>query len=98
MKRVALLVAVGVLIIAAAVYSRQQPSEKSTASVASPELKVATEEKNPWTNLKINNDPEQFQFVVVTDRTGGHRDKIFSRAVHQINLLQPEFVMSVGDL
>jgi hypothetical protein len=55
-------------------------------------------EKNPWTSLKLNNDPEQFHFAVVSDRTGGHRAKIFSRAVHQINLLQPTFVMSVGDL
>ncbi|MFM8273859.1 MAG: metallophosphoesterase family protein, partial [Gemmata sp.] len=32
------------------------------------------------------------------DRTGGHRGRVFSRAVQQINLLQPQFVMSVGDL
>jgi len=98
MKRVALFVSVGVLVIAAAVYSRQQPGSKPADSNATAELKVTTEEKNPWTNLKLNNDPDQFQFVIVTDRTGGHRDKIFSRAVHQINLLQPEFVLSVGDL
>ncbi len=98
MKRIALFVAVGVLVVAAAVYSRQQPAGKPAESTGPADLKIATEDKNPWTNLKFNNDPEQFQFVVVTDRTGGHRDKIFSRAVHQINLLQPEFVLSVGDL
>ena len=37
--------------------------------------------QEPWTSLKLNNDPDQFQFAVVSDRTGGHRDKVFSRAV-----------------
>jgi len=41
---------------------------------------------------------DQFTFAVVSDRTGGHREKVFSRAVQQINWLQPQFVMSVGDL
>jgi hypothetical protein len=55
-------------------------------------------EKNPWTGLRPNAGNGQFQFAVVSDRTGGHREKVFSKAVHQINLLQPEFIMSVGDL
>jgi serine/threonine-protein phosphatase CPPED1 len=54
--------------------------------------------KNPWTSLNLNHNPDEFHFAVVSDRTGGHRDKVFSRAVQQINLLQPTFVMSVGDL
>lgn len=54
--------------------------------------------KNPWTSLRPNAGNGQFQFAVVSDRTGGHREKVFSKAVHQINLLQPEFIMSVGDL
>jgi hypothetical protein len=61
-------------------------------------LNVASEKRNPWTGLKLNNDPAEFQFAIVSDRTGGHRDKIFSRAVARLNLLQPEFVVSVGDL
>ena len=61
-------------------------------------LKIEAGEKNPWTSLKLNNDPNQFTFAVVSDRTGGHREKVFSRAVQQINWLQPQFVMSVGDL
>lgn len=99
MKRMLLLVAVVVPILAAAVYSRQQPAAtKADAAGRSGELRIAAAGKNPWTGLNLNNDAEQFQFVVIGDRTGGHRAKIFSRAVHQINLLQPEFVMSVGDL
>ncbi|VTR94223.1 Probable beta-galactosidase OS=Lentisphaera araneosa HTCC2155 GN=LNTAR_09716 PE=4 SV=1: Metallophos_2 [Gemmata massiliana] len=61
-------------------------------------LKVEVGDKNPWTSLKLNNDPDQFTFAIVSDRTGGHRDKVFSRAVQQVNWLQPQFVMSVGDL
>ena len=53
---------------------------------------------NPWNHLNINDAPESFQFVVVTDRTGGLRPGVFASAVPKINLLQPEFVMSVGDL
>ncbi|MDN5214768.1 metallophosphoesterase [Fulvivirgaceae bacterium BMA12] len=53
---------------------------------------------NPWTNLDWNNDPTNFQFVIVTDRTGGERPGIFEEGVEKVNLLQPEFVMSVGDL
>lgn len=61
-------------------------------------LQVVTGAKNPWTHLKMNNDPDDFRFAIVSDRTGGHRPKIFSQAIQQLNLLQPEFVMSVGDL
>ena len=53
---------------------------------------------NPWTHLHLNNDPRNFQFAIVTDRTGGHRPGVFEDAVRKLNLLQPEFVMSVGDL
>ncbi len=52
----------------------------------------------PWTHLDFNNDPDNFQFVVVSDRTGGVRPGVFESAIQKINLLQPEFVMSVGDL
>ncbi len=52
----------------------------------------------PWTSLDLNNRPGKFHFAIVTDRTGGHRPGIFMDAVHKLNLLQPEFVMSVGDL
>ncbi|NBO93351.1 MAG: hypothetical protein EBV06_13725, partial [Planctomycetia bacterium] len=61
-------------------------------------LTVTSEKRNPWTNLKLNNDPDAFQFAIVSDRTGAHREKVFSRAVARLNLLQPEFVISVGDL
>jgi hypothetical protein len=52
----------------------------------------------PWTSLDLNNDPGNFQFAIVTDRTGSHRPGVFMEGVKRLNLLQPEFVMSVGDL
>ena len=54
--------------------------------------------RTPWTHLKFNDDPENFQFAIVTDRTGNHRPGVFLQGVDRVNLLQPEFVMSVGDL
>jgi UDP-2,3-diacylglucosamine pyrophosphatase LpxH len=75
-------------------------SESAPDRAAQPtgDLVIEAGEKNPWTSLKLNADADQFQFAVVSDRTGGHREKVFSRAVAQVNLLQPQFVMSVGDL
>lgn len=52
----------------------------------------------PWTHLNFLNDPEQFQFAIVSDRTGSPRAGIFEDAVRKLNWLRPEFVMSVGDL
>jgi hypothetical protein len=62
------------------------------------QLKVDREDTNPWTSLDLKNRPENFQFAIVTDRTGGHRPGVFPSACRKLNLLQPEFVMSVGDL
>src|ERR1700685_1785708 len=62
------------------------------------QVQVEKGERNPWTNLEINNRPDTFRFAVISDRTGGHRPGIFLRSVRMINMLQPELVMSVGDL
>ena len=52
----------------------------------------------PWTSEDFLDDPQEFQFAIVSDRTGGARKGVFQRAVKALNLLRPEFVMSVGDL
>lgn len=96
MTRLLLGLAVAAVLAAAVAVSRTVPP--AGANNPTPDLQIAAGDKNPWTGLKLNNDADQFRFVIVSDRTGGHRAKIFSRAVHQINLLQPEFVVSVGDL
>ena len=95
MKHFFYAVIAGVVLVGAVALS--QPAPKVADPSVDP-MRVQVEDRNPWTHLKVNNSAEDFQFVVVSDRTGGHREKIFSRAVEQINLLQPEFVLSVGDL
>jgi len=53
----------------------------------------------PWTSEAFKNNPEEFQFAVIGDRTGGSDPGgIFNRAMDQLNLLSPEFVINVGDL
>jgi hypothetical protein len=52
----------------------------------------------PRTDAHFRDDPTDFQFAIVADRTGGPREGVFPQALKQINMLQPAFVMSVGDL
>ena len=52
----------------------------------------------PWTHLTFNDSAAGFQFAIVADRTGGHVPGQFVEAVEKLNLLQPEFVICVGDL
>lgn len=54
--------------------------------------------KSPWTNLRFNNDPQNFQFALISDRTGGNRPGIFEEGIKKLNLMQPEFVLNIGDL
>lgn len=51
----------------------------------------------PQTAQPLLDDPDQFHFVIVGDRTGRHRPGVFAQAMEQINLLRPEFVIGVGD-
>jgi hypothetical protein len=51
----------------------------------------------PWTNLEFQNDPDNFQFALISDRTGGARAGVFEDALKKINWMMPEFVLSVGD-
>lgn len=82
---------------AAAAFSLTETKSDDT-QVSRPAIEVSVEQVNPWTGLDVNHKPQQFQFAIVTDRTGGHRPGIFESAVDKINMLQPEFVLSVGDL
>lgn len=52
----------------------------------------------PWTSLEPHRAPDGFSFAIVSDRSGGIRPGVFETAIEKLNLLQPEFVMSVGDL
>ena len=51
----------------------------------------------PWTSEpKIAGD--SYRFVIIGDLTGGEEPGIFKQAVERINDLDPDFVVSVGDL
>lgn len=91
MKRLLAGVLAAILLVSAAAFS-------NNTKFAVFDLQILQEERNPWTSLRLNNDPADFRFAIVSDRTGGHRAAVFARAVEQLNLLQPEFVISVGDL
>ena len=52
----------------------------------------------PWTDKLANDAPEDFHFAVVGDRTGGMRPGVFAQILRQTELLQPAFVLCVGDL
>lgn len=52
----------------------------------------------PWSSEHFLNNPDNFQFAILGDRGGGASPLgTYQRAIEQLNLLQPEFVMSVGD-
>ncbi len=38
-----------------------------------------------------------FRFAILSDRTGGHTEGIYPRAIEEIALLNPDFVVTVGD-
>jgi hypothetical protein len=53
----------------------------------------------PWTSENFENDPDNFQFAIIGDRTGGaNAQGTFMLAMGQLNLLRPEFVINVGDI
>ena len=52
----------------------------------------------PWTNEDFLDDPQEFHFAIIGDRTGGERRGFFGKAMDSLNLLRPEFTICVGDL
>jgi hypothetical protein len=55
-------------------------------------------ERKPWTHLNFQNDPEDFRFAIIPDRSGGDFRGAFTNALNLVNWMRPEFVMTVGDL
>ncbi len=72
-----------------------QSAQESAVQLAMEEQKASA---TPWSGLDLQNDPDRFQFAIVSDNTGRARAGVFENAIAKLNLLQPEFVMSVGDL
>ncbi len=54
--------------------------------------------KRAATHLRFNDDTSKLQFAIISDLWGGYRSGVFEDAVEKLELLQPQFVMSVGDL
>ncbi len=54
--------------------------------------------KHPATHLRFNDDTSKLQFAIISDLWGGYRSGVFEDAVDKLELLQPQYVMSVGDL
>lgn len=52
----------------------------------------------PWTSESFESTETDFTFAIISDLNGGERPGIYSRAVEQLNQLDPTFVLSVGDL
>ena len=82
------------LTVLLAACSPDQPDTSSQEALRVPELTGAT----PWTDLAVEDAPDDFHFVVVTDRTCCARPGVFAGAMPKVNLLAPAFVVSVGDL
>ena len=63
-------------------------------------LTEAWADRTPWTHQNFQNDPDEFHFAIIPDRTGYAKNGrgAFTNALAKINLLRPEFVMCVGDL
>ena len=59
---------------------------------------LAGDGPKPWSHLNFQDDPDDFHFAIVPDRTGGDFRGAFTNALAKVNLLRPAFVMTVGDL
>ena len=88
-----------ILLVAVVMLSKVAIAENNapdSAAFSYDQTRLAT--AKPWTSQEFQNDPAEFQFVIIGDRTGGANvEETFKLAIDQLNLLQPEFVINVGD-
>ena len=73
-----------------------EPTKKNEIDVSIPDH--TDNGKRPWTSLETLDSDDRFHFAIVTDRTGRERLNVFGPAMETVNLLQPSFVVSIGDL
>lgn len=62
------------------------------------EMFTIDQDSQPFTHLDFKNDPDEFQFVVLSDNSGSGRPGVLAAGLRLVNLLQPEFVVGLGDL
>jgi len=80
------------LLLLAACAAAPAPVESGSPQAA------PTGDPGPRTARPFDAAEGKFTFAVFSDLTGGERDGVFEVAVAQLNLLRPEFIMSIGDL
>lgn len=52
----------------------------------------------PWSHRNFDDAPGDFRFAIVPDRSGGDLRGAFTNALRCVDMMRPEFVMTVGDL
>jgi len=52
----------------------------------------------PWSYEPKGKSPADFTFAIISDLYSGERPGVFEVAVEQLNMLRPEFILSIGDL
>ena len=92
--------AIGVLLLALLAACAQPPRPAPPAAPAAIPFNTDVEitGPRPWTHDGFARGDGYFRFAVIGDRTGAHRAGVFEAALERLVWLQPEFVVSVGDL
>ena len=55
-------------------------------------------EKKPWTHLNFRGGKgDDFNFAIIGDRSGRPQADYFEQSIQKANMLNPDFIMSVGD-
>ncbi|MBL7645635.1 MAG: metallophosphoesterase [Candidatus Hydrogenedentes bacterium] len=92
MRRIVLLSFTLLLLIASSTLAHEAggPPERFSHEV--------TTAPKPWTSDMPRQGARDFHFVVVSDNSGRPRPGIYREAMEKAELLQPAFVMSVGDM
>ncbi len=80
----------GLVLLSAGASQAQQTTSASPGLIAP--------DTAPRSDQPFDDPVNRFRFVIHSDITGGEREGVFEVAVKQMNLLRPEFIISVGDL
>ncbi|WP_420386314.1 metallophosphoesterase family protein [Roseivirga sp.] len=83
---------VAVLIVFLCIGCSEQPPKHSFQHT------IEEDAQKPWTSETFEDTETDFTFAIISDLSGGEREGIYSEAVAKINLLDPTFVLSIGDL
>lgn len=98
-KRLISFVFVASLVSGILLLSGCSTAQKDSSSAMLSYDQEALSKAQPWTSKDFQSNPENFQFAIIGDRTGGaNAQGTFDLAMEQLNLLQPEFVINVGDM